>query len=96
MGGKAVADDYDQWSYRGLCRGRDEAEPNLFFPDGPEDPNIDRAKSICAACVVQAQCLDYAFRFKIEAGIWGGFTPWERTRQVRNAYRRARRAKGGS
>jgi WhiB family transcriptional regulator, redox-sensing transcriptional regulator len=78
------------WQDRAACRGADAL---LFFgPDG--EPRREReireakAKAICAACPVRAQCLNYALGNSIKHGIWGGLDEEERARERR---RRARR-----
>lgn len=40
------------------------------------------AKSVCAKCPVQAECLEWALRTNEPYGVWGGFTTVER-RQLR-------------
>lgn len=78
------------WEDEAACRG---AEGLLFFgPDGESRPQREirenKAKAVCAACPVWAQCLDYALRNSIRHGIWGGLNEEERAREQR---RRARR-----
>jgi hypothetical protein len=70
------------WHSRGLCVGED---PDLFFPSHG-DPGT-KAREICTACVVRAQCLQYAIQAD-EFGIWGGLDQAER----QNMRRRQRRA----
>ncbi len=53
------------WQARAACRGMDAA---LFFPEPTDDQTV--AKSICASCLVRAQCL--AFGLREGEGIWGG------------------------
>lgn len=54
------------WHGCGLCIGEN---PDVFFPSHG-DPGT-KARQICAACAVRAQCLDYAIKAD-EFGIWGG------------------------
>jgi WhiB family redox-sensing transcriptional regulator len=70
-----------EWHGRGLCVGED---PDIFFPSHG-DPGM-RARQICAACRVRADCLTYATEAD-EFGIWGGLDKEER----RNLARRQRR-----
>jgi WhiB family transcriptional regulator, redox-sensing transcriptional regulator len=68
-------------------------DAGLFFgPDGEQRPERKsreaEAKAVCASCLVQAQCLDYALEKSIKHGIWGGLNEEERARERR---RRARR-----
>lgn len=43
----------------------------------------DEAKSICAGCVVRAECLEYALTMREPYGIWGGLTELERKARLR-------------
>jgi WhiB family redox-sensing transcriptional regulator len=75
-------DTRPDWRTLAACRGTD---PELFFPEGVKGPALQaaaRAKWICAACPVQAQCLDWAATHGAAFGIWGG-----RTEQERHAHR---------
>lgn len=71
------------WTQRAACRGMD---PDLFHPDrgdgGGEDSTAAVAKSVCAACPVSEQCLEYALRTRQNHGIWGGKSERER-RKIR-------------
>ncbi len=62
------------WTTRAACRGI--TEPDLFFLDHGQSPA--QAKAVCAGCPVRQECLDYAVRWRINDGIWGGTTPRER------------------
>ena len=63
------------WRDRAACVG---AEREVFFPTQGED--VRRAKAVCAACPVRADCLDYAMRWDIRYGIWGGLSEKQRRR----------------
>jgi WhiB family redox-sensing transcriptional regulator len=71
----------ETWQRKAACRGPESA---LFFaPTQPEpraerDAREARAKRICGACDVRAECLDYALRIKDPHGIWGGLNESER------------------
>ncbi len=74
--------DYDAehaWMLSGLCRDR---EPGFFFPS--DGVGVDRARRVCATCPVQADCLEYALRYRIEHGVWGGASERERRRILRS------------
>ena len=78
------------WQARAACR---DADVRLFFgPDREQRPEREireaRAKAVCMACPVRAQCLDYALRNSVKHGLWGGLNEEERLRERR---RRARR-----
>lgn len=68
----------NDWMERAACRFED---PEIFFPTAEDGPVLEAqvalAKSVCARCVVQAECLVEA-RARIPFGIAGGLTPEER------------------
>lgn len=60
------------WRQAAACRQADTA---LFFPiasAGVAISEIQRAKAVCAACLVRRPCLPYALATGQEFGIWGG------------------------
>lgn len=69
------------WQSRAACKGPQAA---VFFPPAHSERKEEklareqRAKSICATCVVQRDCLDYAIRIREPHGIWGGYNEAER------------------
>ena len=69
------------WQTKAACRGPQAA---VFFPPPQFERKEEklererRAKSICATCSVQRQCLDYAVRIREPHGIWGGLNEVER------------------
>lgn len=63
------------WRERALCR---EVGMELFFPVKGESNRP--AKSICARCVVVAECLEDALRSGMNFGVWGGMSVRERQR----------------
>lgn len=72
------------WRVRAACRHTD---PELFFPEGIAGPALrtaDQAKRVCARCLVQARCLNWALDHEAAFGIWGGLTEGER-RDLRRA-----------
>ena len=66
-------DDDVDWIDQAQCH---HVDPDLFFPE--RGASVKEAKAVCDACPVQAQCLEYALRNKIEHGIWGGMSERER------------------
>jgi WhiB family redox-sensing transcriptional regulator len=58
----------------------------LFFPPSVAERRDVReareakAKTICAECSVQQECLEFALRVHEPHGIWGGLTEAERRR----------------
>lgn len=65
----------DDWRTRGACRRLDN--PDLMYPDNNGDA-ITAAKTVCARCPVQNQCLQHALDTGETWGVWGGFTSAER------------------
>jgi len=76
-----IADVWD-WQLMGLCRGRDSAQ--FFHPDGERGSSRNRrelkAKALCGACPVRAECAAHALATHEPYGVWGGFTEAERLR----------------
>ena len=60
------------WIAHAACRGVD---PNLFHPERGQ--NSQAAKSVCRACEVREECLEYALKYE-RIGVWGGTTEAER------------------
>ena len=67
-----------EWTESGLCG---QTDPEAFFPD--KGGSTKRAKAICAACPVAAECLDYALANREQYGIWGGKSEGERVAILR-------------
>lgn len=68
------------WQLDARCRG---ADPGIFYGSDGERPSArrirhQRAKAICAECVVIQQCRDHALRYRERFGIWGGIGEVER------------------
>jgi WhiB family redox-sensing transcriptional regulator len=70
------------WQKHGACIGVD---PEWFFPERGDDSRP--AKTICRACPVQTECLDWAIETQQKFGIWGGRSERER-RQIRSQRKR--------
>jgi WhiB family redox-sensing transcriptional regulator len=63
----------EMWRDDAICSSTD---PEAFYPD---KGNSSRdAKTICALCPVQPDCLDYALRRDERFGVWGGLSERER------------------
>jgi len=67
-----------RWMSRAICR---DAAPGAFFPS--DGVGVERARRVCAACPVKAECLEYALDYRIDHGIWGGCSERERRRILR-------------
>jgi len=77
------------WRDDAACGGTETA---LFFPAGEEETLAEAAKSVCAACPVSEDCLQYAIATNQSEGVWGGLTGAERRRLRRRLRERERRA----
>ena len=78
-----------EWMAGGKCR---EVAPETFFPS--DGVGVEVARRICATCPMQAPCLEYALRNRIDHGVWGGASERERRRIARR--RRLERAGDGA
>ena len=63
------------WQDYANCRG---ADADLFFPE--RGASTRKAKAICNACQVKAECLEFAIQQSEKFGIWGGLSERERRR----------------
>ena len=61
-----------------LCK--DVEDKDFFFPDNrtQEAERLHQLKAICASCIHETECLEYALEKQIPYGIWGGSTPADR------------------
>jgi len=69
--------DYD-WMLRAKCRG---ATPSEFFRPTAWASSSPSASAATARSAVE--CLEYALKFRIEHGVWGGASERERRRILR-------------
>ncbi len=83
---EALAIDRLSWQDYANCRG---ADADLFFPE--RGASTRKAKAICAACQVQAECLEFAITESEKFGIWGGLSERERRKIRKQRALRARR-----
>lgn len=68
-----------------------DEDPELFFPTGSGDDALrqtQRAKTICRACPVREDCLEWSLVTCQDAGVWGGLDE-EQRREIRRRRRRA-------
>ena len=58
----------------------DVEDKDMFFPDNrkQEAERLHQLKAICASCIHEKECLEYALEKQIPYGIWGGSTPADR------------------
>jgi WhiB family redox-sensing transcriptional regulator len=71
----ALAVDDLAWQDYSNCAG---ADADLFFPE--RGASTRKAKAICNACQVKAECLEFAIQQSEKFGIWGGLSERERRR----------------
>ncbi len=79
------------WRSEAACLSVD---PELFFPIGNTGPaltQVTRAKAVCASCIVEEVCLQWAMANNQDSGVWGGKSEEER-RSLKRRAARARRA----
>ena len=63
------------WVERALCA---QTDPDLWHQDKPNPAANERAKRVCRACPVAAECLTFALDNDERFGIWGAMTADER------------------
>lgn len=63
------ADELEWLHTHGACTEAG-VEPDWFMPEAKE-PDVRRAKRVCAGCPVKDRCLDWAVEHD-EWGVWGG------------------------
>jgi WhiB family transcriptional regulator, redox-sensing transcriptional regulator len=71
------------WRRAAACRSVD---PELFFPvssAGPSVTQTERAKAVCATCLVRLHCLQFALVTHQQHGVWGGMSEQERRVEAR-------------
>jgi WhiB family redox-sensing transcriptional regulator len=76
MSGRTTSPPTQTWMRDGLCAA--SPTPDLWFPEPGQPDAARKAKAICRACPVKAQCLAHAMAMGILHGIWGGTAPEER------------------
>lgn len=83
------------WRDQAACKGKDPDAALFFDPPGEKygpgarQRREARAKAVCAACPVRAECLDYAIERPERYGIYGGMSEEERAAEKRRRLRRA-------
>lgn len=80
--------DLISWREAAACLGSDVS----FFPSPEDVRGIAKAKSICATCPVEDDCLAYAIATNQSEGIWGATTPKERAKLRRRWLQGVRQA----
>jgi WhiB family transcriptional regulator, redox-sensing transcriptional regulator len=66
----------ETWAWAAPCA----SAPVDLFVQGAEQ---HKAKAVCGACPVRAECLAEALDNKVEWGVWGGLTERERRALLR-------------
>jgi WhiB family transcriptional regulator, redox-sensing transcriptional regulator len=81
LGGREMGLAEELWQRKAACKGPQSA---MFFPPAHFERKEDKerrersAKTICAQCSVQGDCLNYAIEIREPHGIWGGLNENER------------------
>jgi WhiB family redox-sensing transcriptional regulator len=77
----APADGERDWRQDAACR---DVDPELFFPEPGQLPQVAKAKEVCAGCAVRGPCLENALHGPLarddQHGIFAGTTTRDRTR----------------
>ena len=60
-----------------------DTDPELWFPELDSLWRVREAKNICEKCSVKKECLEYALVNGFKEGIWGGLSPTERNRVLK-------------
>ena len=68
------------WMDDALCA---QTGPELFFPEDTPDASIRNAKKICSQCWVVEDCLEFAIANGFNHGVFGGLSPKQRRKLVR-------------
>lgn len=69
------------WAAQAACA---RSSPDLFFPN--RGGSVRQAKAVCKTCPVRTECLDYALRWHIAHGVWGGLSYRQRRRLLPYPY----------
>lgn len=75
------------WMDRAACAG---SHLGFWFPT--QGRNIEPARAVCATCFVRSDCLEYAVRWDIRFGVWGGLSERQRRHLKRSDPARVRAA----
>lgn len=75
-------DQEDEWRSKALCKNKSV----LFFPSEEKSRgnNYKEALLICAECESKRECLEFAIRYEMHHGVWGGTTPNQRRAMIMN------------
>ncbi len=82
LGYETATGEQLHWQDFALCA---QTDPDIFFPE--KGGSTTPATSVCSACSVRSQCLDYAISHDIRHGIWGGMSDNDRRRISRERRR---------
>lgn len=78
------------WGHDAACKGYQPAD--TFFPKtygGTDVFTVAAAKAVCERCPVRVDCLTHALDCDERDGVWGGFTPDERS-ELKKQWQRSR------
>jgi WhiB family redox-sensing transcriptional regulator len=88
MVGELYFDTEEPWREQSACASY---SADVFFPPSDVPGAARTAKTICATCPVQEECLSFALDTGQSDGVWGGMDAAERRRYRRRVRDRARR-----
>jgi WhiB family redox-sensing transcriptional regulator len=81
-------DAEEAWHEHAACATQ---PAEVFFPPSDVPGAATKAKTICAGCPVQEECLSFALETAQSEGVWGGMDAGERRRLRRRTRDRKRR-----
>lgn len=72
------------WQEHAACL---QIDTSFFFPNSSSTSKLpsastawERARMVCDACPVKGKCLDFAIKWRLGSGMYGGKTPEERNK----------------
>ena len=71
-----------EWQNHAACKGmmRSDDSPKFFIKRGDQKSMLSKAKKVCEKCPVKDECLEFALKFNIQEGVWGGASGRQRRR----------------
>ena len=65
----------ERWMESAACA---DLPCDMFFPSN--GAGVIEAQRVCARCSVTVPCLEYALKYKVDHGVWGGCSERKRRR----------------
>jgi hypothetical protein len=88
----------DAWLRQAACRA-DDVDPEWFHPAQDKGPSLSKARTVCAGCFVQEDCLKFALAMeggqteKTRGGVYAGTTGQQRHQLYQRAKSQAKRTR---